>query len=201
MGDVTDLSGFDLSLNFTEFLKSLPDLKKLESGAGLFCGPNSECYKKKNSEKLQSIYDDAKDSLVNAPLEVSLAEKNLYLYNNGVDGGEYIYKNLIIDRFAKTAQELRTNSIQKQQDFMMDLSRVLKQYRIDVLSFEKTKKLLQTREEEKQKIIKNINMYDRIIKTNERKVVYEDKDADGLNIYRRVMLFIYYSVIISYIIF
>ena len=44
-------------------------------------------------------------------------------------------------------------------------------------------------------------MFDRIVKTNERKVVYEENDTGGLHTYRRILLFFYYSAIIGYIIF
>ena len=40
-----------------------------------------------------------------------------------------------------------------------------------------------------------------MVKTNERKVVYEDNDTEGLYTYRRVLLFLYYSAIVIYIIF
>ena len=162
-------------------------------------------YKSIQQDKIQSMFDNAKENLKNDPLEVSIAEKNLYLYNNGGSSGngsgEDGYKHIILARFGTTADELKKNSIEKQQQFMLELSRILKQYDVDVLSFEKTKKLLQTRQQENQDLKKKINMFDRVIKTNERKVVYENENTGGLFTYRRVLLFFYYSALVVYIIF
>jgi len=156
-------------------------------------------------QKIQSMFDNAKENLINDPLEVSISEKNLYLYDNGGSSGngsgEDGYKHTILARFGTTADELKKNSIEKQQQFMLEVSRVLKQYDVDVLSFEKTKKLLQTRQQENKDLKKKINMFDRVIKTNERKVVYENENTGGLFTYRRVLLFFYYSALVVYIIF
>ena len=151
--------------------------------------------------KLAKILVDAQKTNLNSPLELSLAEKNFYEYNEGDEGGETIYNNLIIDRFAKTAEELRKNSVEKQQEFMIELSQNLKQYKTDTNALERNKQLLATRQKEQRDLIKNINILDRIVKTNERKVVYEEKDTDGLYTYRRILLFFYYSAIVGYIIF
>jgi len=156
-------------------------------------------------QKIQSMFDNAKENLKYDPLEVSISEKNLYLYDNGGSSGngsgEDGYKHTILARFGTTADELKKNSIEKQQQFMLEVSRVLKQYDVDVLSFEKTKKLLQTRQQENKDLKKKINMFDRVIKTNERKVVYENENTGGLFTYRRVLLFFYYSALVVYIIF
>ena len=182
---------------FSKLLESLPSLASLSTN----CAIGSSCYKKKKTEKLQQVYYSSKNTLETAPLDLSLAEKNLYVYNNGDEGGENIYNNLIFDRFSKTADELRKNSVEKQQEFMLELTRTLKQYKADVSALERNKQLLITREGEKRELIKNINMFDRIVKTNERKVVYEENDTGGLHTYRRILLFFYYSAIIGYIIF
>jgi hypothetical protein len=165
------------------------------------CTPGSACFKKKHNMKLAKILVDAQQTNLNSPLELSLAEKNFYEYNEGDEGGETIYNNLIIDRFAKTAEELRKNSVEKQQEFMIELSQNLKQYKTDTNALERNKQLLATRQKEQRDLIKNINILDRIVKTNERKVVYEEKDTDGLYTYRRILLFFYYSAIVGYIIF
>ena len=72
---------------------------------------------------------------------------------------------------------------------------------LDLAALERNKQLLVLRGKENQTLIKNINVLDRMVKTNERKVVYEDNDTEGLYTYRRVLLFLYYSAIVIYIIF
>ena len=61
--------------------------------------------------------------------------------------------------------------------------------------------LLQIRKQENADLVKKIDMYNRVLQTSERKVVYQINDTEGLNTWRRVMLFLYYSTVVSYIIF
>ena len=156
--------------------------------------------KKKNTE-LQGKWIDASNNYRDAPFELSLAEKNYYEYNNGQVGGNDIYNYTIIDRFANTASELRKNSIDKQQEFMTDLTESLKQYQGEKMFSQRTVQLLQVRQKENADLIKKLDMYNRILQTNERKFVYEVKDSSSLHTWRRGMLFLYYSAIVCYIVF
>jgi hypothetical protein len=149
----------------------------------------------------KTAYDAAKIKLADAPMDLSRTEKNYYVYNEGKPGGNSVYDALIIDRFAKTAQEFRVNSIEMQQQFMGDLSQALRQYQAQMTFLAQSQKLLKTRQEEQKLLIKNINYYQKIVQTSERKVVYENKNMDSLYMYRRVMIFIYYAALIGFIIF
>lgn len=133
--------------------------------------------------------------------ELGRAEKNYYEYNKGANGGEAKYQTLIFDRYAKTAKEFRLNSIEKQQDFAGNLSRALKQYQGQVIFLKQSNELLNTRKKEQKDLIKKINKYESILQTSQRKVEYETKNSDSLFLYRRLMLFIYYSAVIGYILF
>ena len=165
------------------------------------CGTDSVCYKTKHTAALRKNYTDATNDLQNAPHELSLAEKNMYMYNDGTDDNGVSYNNLIIDRYATTAELLKTNSIKKQQEFMADLSQMLKQYQSEVLYSARTDQLLTQRQNENKSLIKKIDQYNKLVQTNERKVVYETNDTTVLYTYRRVLLFFYYGAIIFYIIF
>ncbi len=150
---------------------------------------------------LRDILEKKKTRLDELPLEIGRAEKNYYEFNRGVSGGEGIYKGLIYDRYATTADEFRKNSIEKQQDYANEISRALKQYHSQKLLSKQSDNLLKTRIKEHKELIKKINKYESILETSERKVVYENKNSDSLFLYRRIMLFIYYTAIICYIIF
>ena len=153
-----------------------------------------------NSE-YKTAYQAAQATMTSAPIDLSRAEKNYYVYNDGKSGGNQVYDALIIDRFSKTAQEFRTNSIDMQQQYMADLSQALRQYQAEVTFLAQSQKLLKTRQEEHKLLIKNINYYKKIVETSERKVVYENKNMDNLYTYRRLMIFVYYAALIGFIIF
>jgi hypothetical protein len=165
------------------------------------CPIGSACYKTKHSNLLKKIMDEDKSYYAKAPLQVSRAEKNYYVYNVGEPGGEAIYNKLIIDRFARTAEEFKKNSIDKQQQFMSDLLQSIKQYQAALMFKNQMANLLKLRQSEQDGLKKNINYYQKILQTSERKVVYENKNMDGLNMYRRIMIFLYYAGLISFIIF
>lgn len=163
--------------------------------------PGSSGYKKTKTAELQGKWTDASNNYRDAPFELSLAEKNYYEYNNGEPDGGDIYNYTIIDRFANTANDLRQNSIDKQQEFMLNLTENLKQYQGEKIFSERTVELFKVRQQENADLIKKLDMYKKILQTNERKFVYEVKDSSSLYTWRRGMLFLYYSAIVCYIIF
>jgi hypothetical protein len=184
----------------TSFTKSIN-----ESSASFFdqisCQKGTACYNKKRAKYLKQNMETAQVNLTEAPFELSSAEKNYYEFNAGEYGGKEIYNNLIIDRFATTAAQFRENSIEKQQEFMTILLQNIKQYEGETLLLKREKELVKIRERENEEIMKKVNKYETILQTSQRKVVYENKNMDNLYTYRHVMLFIYYSIIIGYIIF
>lgn len=164
-------------------------------------GDTSANYKSNKKIILMRKWTDASNNYKNAPLELSLAEKQYYEYNSGEPNGNDIYNSLIIDRFANNAEDLKKNSIQKQQEFMTDITQILKQYQGEKLTAIRTKQLLKIRQTENENLKKKMEMYNRILQTSERKVVYEINNTTSLHTWRRALLFIYYAAIICYIIF
>jgi hypothetical protein len=177
-----------------------------DTGAGgvynlLTCPVGSECYKTKHNADLLKIYNGKQAKLRRAPIDLSRAEKNYYLYNKGNTGGEQKYNEVIIDRFAKTAEQFKQNSIDMQQQFMADLSQTLKQYQSELIFQAQLTKLLKTRQAEQNVLKKNINYYQKIVQTSERKVVYENHNMNSLHTYRRILFFIYYAAVVGFIVF
>jgi hypothetical protein len=167
----------------------------------LTCSPGSECYKTKRTALLKKNFDSKTKTYNDAPLDLSRAEKNYYVYNQGEPGGEDIYNELIIDRFATTGTMFKKNSIEKQQQFMAELIQSIKQYQSAILFQKQMNNLLKLRQDEQNKLTKYINYYQTILQTSERKVVYENKNMDSLYIYRRIMIFLYYAGLVCFIVF
>jgi hypothetical protein len=171
------------------------------AASSIMCPVGSDCYIKQQTTLLNNNFAKAKLDYQNGPLEISLAEKNIYEYNAGQPGGDTNYNIAIIDRFATTAKEMQQNSIDKQQEYMADLAQALRQYQSQVPLLKRTEQLLETRQKEHDELVRKIDLYKKILQTNERKVVYEIKDTSGIYTYRRVMMFLYYGAIVCYIIF
>jgi hypothetical protein len=182
-------------------IDSLKEIVENQIVAGITSGPGTATYKTNQRNKLLTQYTAAQQNLKNAPQDLSNAEKSYYVYNEGEPGGNGVYDSIIIDRYAKTADEFKKNSIDKQQQFMTELSQILKQYQAEQLFVVRANELLKDRVEENEQLNRSLSRYEAIIQTNERKVVYEISDMDGLYLYRRIMVFIYYSALTIYIVF
>jgi hypothetical protein len=165
------------------------------------CPVGSDCYKSKQSELLKKTMDANKKTAQDIPMDLSQSEKNYYVYNGGNTGGEAIYSQLIIDRFATTAEEFKQNSIEKQQQFMSDLLQSIKQYQAALIFQNQMANLLKTRRSEQADLKKNVNYYEKVLHTSERKFVYENKNMDSLYMYRRILIFLYYGALVCFIIF
>ena len=187
-----------------------PGMTASESGRGtdlgsiintLTCPVDSECYKTKHNTYLQNKMKLAKTNLIDAPLDLSRAERNYYEYNGGEAGGKAIYTTLISDRFNETVDEFKQNSIIRQQQYMADIAQLLKQYESEVDFQTQSDKMLKMRQTEQADLLKKINYYQKILQTSERKVVFENKNSDSLYSYRRIMIFLYYACIVGFILF
>jgi hypothetical protein len=161
------------------------------------CPVGSECYKTKQSNLLKEIMNSKQAIARNIPMDLSQAEKNYYVYSSG----EEIYNKLIIDRFATSATEFKKNTIDRQQQFMSDLLQSIKQYQSALIFKGQMDNLLSTKQNEHNNLLKNVNYYQKVLHTSERKAVYENKNMDSLYLYRRILIFLYYACLVCSIIF
>lgn len=167
---------------------------------GFLCGPDTDCYKDKKIERLLKRKTAAEDNRVHANEIASRAEKKWYIYKSDNDATEY--NNFIFDRFSTAASgDFRKNSIEKQRHYMRDLSQLLKQYQTEYDLIDNSKKLLMERQKQNERLVMKLNKYEGTVQTSERKVVYEYRNMETLHLFRRVMLFLYYSIIVMYLVF
>ena len=64
---------------------------------------DSACQKEKKSAELKKKFTSAQKNLRDAPEEVSLAEKNYYVFSQGYPA----YEDMLFDRYSKTAEEMK----------------------------------------------------------------------------------------------
>jgi hypothetical protein len=158
---------------------------------------DADCMRNKNLNLLKYKFEEKVAAKADIPYDLSEAERQYIIYKDG----EESYNTMITDRFATTAQEYRKNSIEKQRLYMRDLTQILKQYQSERVMVIHTEDLLKQRTKENEDLLKSYYKFERIAQTNERKVVYENKDMEGLLTLRRILLFFYYLAIITYLVY
>jgi hypothetical protein len=88
----------------------------------LTCDP--ACQKKRKGDAYKQKWDLAKKNYKKAPEEIKQAEKNYYLYDKGYGA----YKEMLYDRYAKTAAEFKTSSNKKHAELQAELQELLMSY-------------------------------------------------------------------------
>jgi hypothetical protein len=161
----------------------------------LTCNP--ECQKKRKGDAFKQKWDLAKKNYKKAPEEIQQAEKNYYLYDKGYGA----YKEMLYDRYAKTAAEFKTASNKKHAELQAELQELLASYNAGTIYLKRMNELLQIKLAEKEDLEKKIDAYIGYTETNGRKVIYEDRERNTLTLYRQGLLYLFFAIVILYIVF
>ncbi len=161
----------------------------------LTCNP--ECQKKRKGDAFKQKWDLAKKNYKKAPEEIQQAEKNYYLYDKGYGA----YKEMLYDRYAKTAAEFKTASNKKHAELQAELQELLASYDAGTIYLKRMNELLQIKLAEKEDLEKKIDAYIGYTETSGRKVIYEDRERNTLTLYRQGLLYLFFFIVILYIVF
>ena len=161
----------------------------------LTCNP--ECQKKRKGDAFKQKWDLAKKNYKKAPEEIQQAEKNYYLYDKGYGA----YKEMLYDRYAKTAAEFKTASNKKHAELQAELQEFLASYNAGTIYLKRMNELLQIKLAEKEDLEKKIDAYIGYTETSGRKVIYEDRERNTLTLYRQGLLYLFFAIVILYIVF
>jgi len=161
----------------------------------LTCDP--ACQKKRKGDAYKQKWDLAKKNYKKAPEEIKQAEKNYYLYDKGYGA----YKEMLYDRYAKTAAEFKTSSNKKHAELQAELQELLMSYNAGTIYLKRMNELLKIKLAEKEDLAKKIDAYIDYTETSSRKVIYEDRERNTLTLYRQGLLYVFFSIVILYIVF
>ena len=161
----------------------------------LMCNP--ECQKKRQGDAYKQKWELAKKNYEKAPEEIKQAEKNYYIYDKGYGA----YKEMLYDRYAKTAEEFKTSSNKKHAELKEELDELLNNYDAGTIYLKRMNELLKIKLAEKEDLEKNIDNYIGYTETSGRKVIYEDRARDTLTLYRQGLLYLFFTIVILYIVF
>jgi len=158
---------------------------------------NSDCQKTRLAEKYKQQWDLAKQRYTEAPEEIELAEKNYYIYDKGYSA----YKDMLYDRYAKSAEAFKTSSNSKYKTINRELLDMLDNYDAGTTYVTRMNELLQIKLAEQKRLKREIDLYNKNTQTGGRKVVYEDRERDWLTTVRKMIYFLYFGLLLWYIVF
>jgi len=155
---------------------------------------DSACQKQQTANKLKKIWDDSENNLKTAPTQVEIAEKNYYVYDKGYPK----YQDLLFDRYSKTAEEMKSASIEKHKEYVNQVDLRIKIYDTGRTYLTRMYELLELKLEENKKLKNDIDHFIGTVQTNERKVDYSTIETTWISRVRTFELFIYYTLIVIY---
>ena len=157
---------------------------------------DTDCQKKRQGALYKKEWELAKKNYKNAPEEIRRTEKNYYVYDKGYTA----YKDMLFDRYAKTAAEFKQSSNQKYNAVSGEIQDMLANYDAGTAYLKRMNELYDIKLAEKTKLKRDIDDYIGNTQTSGRKVVYEDRARDWLTSFRTIMLYIYFLILIYYIV-
>lgn len=157
---------------------------------------DSECQKQRMANNYKEKWELAKKNYRDAPEEIKQAEKNYYIYDKGYPA----YKDMLYDRYAKSAAEFKQSSNMKYKQINKELSDLIDNYELSVTYLRRMNDLLKVKLEENEVLKRDIDQYIDFTQTNGRKVIYEDRARDWLGTFRNILLLIYFLILLGYIV-
>jgi hypothetical protein len=107
---------------------------------------------------------------------------------------------MLYDRYAKTAEAFKKSSNQKYKQINDELLDMIDNYGASTTYLNRMNELLGIKLEEQERLKREIDLYNSKTQTSGRKVVYEDRERDWLSTFRKILLFVYFCILLLYII-
>jgi len=157
---------------------------------------DSACQKERTAKELKENLDLAQNNVKNAPQELETAEKNYYLFTKGTSD----YDNMVLNRNITSSKNFKEESIKQHNERMEEIKILKNQYDSDKIYTQRMNQLVKLKLYQENKIKDSIDTYKSKVQTNDRKVVYENKDMDWSEKIRFILKIVYYLLFIVYFI-
>jgi hypothetical protein len=159
---------------------------------------NSECRKKRESEKLKQNYFSAQTNLASASNQVQVAQKNYVTFTQGIAG----YNSLQNDTLQQQADTIANNFTNNFNEEVEKITLQINTYDGLLLNFKNIFDLLKKYTKENIELYEEFKEESNDILTNERKSYYEDQNIDSLKTYYYYFLLVIYIIcVICFVIF
>ena len=161
----------------------------------MMCGP--ECQKQKEIDDLKTKYEQSEINLNQAPNKYQLAKKNYFV---AVDG-PLAYQKKQNAEFQKEAQTFINNEKKQRDDQTKQVNTLIKDYEALVIYSQNMNDLLDVYITKNQRLKREIDTYDTIVKTSERKTYYKTQSLEWHNSLQNFIFYFYYLSLFIFILY
>jgi len=161
----------------------------------IMCGP--ECQKQKEIDDLKAKYETAESNLKQAPNNLSVAKKNYYV---AVDG-PLAYQTKLKAEYQKEAQDFINNEKKQRDQQTKEVNTLISDYQAVVIYSQNMNDLLDVYITKNQRLKREIDTYDTIVKTSERKTFYKTQSLEWYQSLKKLILYFYYLTLIIYVLY
>ena len=155
---------------------------------------DSVCQKKRTADELKKKWLTAERRAKNSNEEIEQAKKNYYLYAEGKAG----YNNIKKSEYIHLASDYGDDKNQNHDKTVADMNDLLDRYEFNTEHINSLRELLDIKMKENKEVENKIDEYGKNAFTNERKVVYENHDMGRIMTYNKILIFIYYGLLILF---
>ena len=148
---------------------------------------DSDCQKRKKADELRRAWKSAAESEKNAPIMTSEAEKEYYVFTQGVPG----YEKMLLQRYTKKAEGAKSIAQKSHKELVEELRALIADYTAETTSMKRMKELLRVRLDENKALKAAIDQDIAAVETNDRRVVYEDWAKGWLGTVGKALLWLY----------
>lgn len=161
----------------------------------LLCNP--DCQKQRQGNAYKQKWDLAKKNYKAAPEEIKQAEKNYYIFDKGYGA----YKDMLYDRYTKSAAEFKAASNKKHAIVETEIQELLANYTAGTTYLKRMNEFLKIKLQEKEDLQHDIDAYIGYTETSGRKVIYENRERDSLTTYRQVITYLFLLIVLLFLVF
>ena len=157
---------------------------------------DSNCQRDRKARELRNTIYKAEQTLEKAPGNLIDAERNFFVYTKGEKG----YEEMNLNKYAKEAKSSKDEAIKKHRILMNEMREMLEVYKINTTNLGRINELMHLRLKENEELKKTIYDDTGIANTNQRRVVYEDREINWLNSVRKTLIYCCIIIFIVYLI-
>jgi len=160
--------------------------------SALTCGPT--CQRENKINELRQKYLDAQTNKLIAPQHVVDAEKEYYTFAEGTAAYDAIRTKELQAEADKLGSLMQENFIEE----IYNIELLIKMYNIMLIDADNTLELYNDYEESIEDLNDEITGQKTTVVTNDRKTYYESQEIINVKFWQRIMLFIYYLLVVVF---